>query len=664
MVVSHGYLVVCAVAVAVAAIVVTTAAAVAVIVPGGAHARTPSVAAPATGLHSSRACGSQPQSCPRCSRTGRIPLFRAHAGPSVGSGPSGASWAQGWLWAPDTSGLALARLSVAGMLEGETPITVSTGSVDVVRIAVSNYTWAGANPTPKFMTANAFGNVSFYSTTSQTDTSPTSEASLTPSGSNVPASFDMTASVGGAFITAAVDSGGATSGIFTIAGGPESAPAAPTAANVFKRALNVAGSMRSIGSLGMTLCWIREIDNAGTPVMLLGQMDVYPTLVETVDSLAGSVSLQNSQGYTAPGTVIIYHDASRCEVLTVTSRTGNLFFVSEPITWSKSGVAHAIAFPPSGDIGPFESQRTGLVSGDNTTGATMGVGRDFVWVMNNGGLTRIGRTSDSVNTVMVNNLPAGNGSAVAWTTTGADDVVAIAPAVGASDSSLYWYNDLDGTSGSVADAIQGNSGPGLAASASNAATAAGDPEVYPLIGPMYMMPHVVGAFRAFHYHTKRHTVVCNTTFTVEDGFSYHHHVYIICVHRYTDANTGNDEDVTLQAHLRFDTATGPPTVLRNDASMCAANSNGHVTCDLSVALHATDEHSGESAHNKRHTQPAPIVLATAHPRAITVALTDPAALESCGGYLFRRRAHNWAIPSTSYDMPTEAITNTTLTAWS
>lgn len=133
------------------------------------------------------------------------------------------------------------------------------------------------------------------------------------------------------------------------------------------------------------------------------------------------------------------------------------------------------------------------------------------------------------------------------------------------------------------------------------ATAAGDPEVQPVFGPVYTMPHEVGFYRALAVHHGGQSIDVITSFVMEGGNAYHHGVFI---------NVDNKKRATF-----YFPANGPPHRIRDPHNLLRFDKKtGHLSDTIFKFLS----------------------LASSYPRALSLSFTPPSIAEKAIGYLIRQ----------------------------
>lgn len=386
--------------------------------------------------------------------------------------------------------------------------------------------------------------------------------------------------------------------------------------NLFAQLYTGTRTFLGLGSLSAALAYTYEEGGA----VYYGEWTTFPSQVTTVTST--TLTLDSTNGYTV-GNKIVYLQKNSAQVFTITDVTGSVVTIDNSggnVSGFDSATARAITMPGADTDFPG-TVRTGLVTGTANNSPMIGVGALQAYMWNNDTFYKVSRTSDSIISAVISGYGVGadtqNGAVAAFTTTGADDVVVTIERSSAEASDSIWtYDDDAGTSQETAGArgyVASDAGLDMAYMSSGSGTAAGDPEVAPLIGPVYEMPHVVGAFRAFSIDTPTARVVCNTTFKLEEAFAYHDRVYF---------RVELDKTETREAEVVFESPTGPPTVVSDPTGLLVLNASGHV--------------SGFSVSD------LPLV-GTTYPRAVTVQLQKMEQVTDAEGYLVRRRKHNWQI---------------------
>lgn len=177
----------------------------------------------------------------------------------------------------------------------------------------------------------------------------------------------------------------------------------------------------------------------------------------------------------------------------------------------------------------------------------------------------------------------------------------------------YESNPADSAHTFIDDWVSGgtyNSSDSFGFVPANSSTAAGDPEVTPLVGPYYMMPHTELCYRAFHVFTKSFWLVINARFVLEDKYSYHKDIFL----QYHN----NGKTQTAQFEMFRDKH---PRIVRNDGKILKFKNNE--VSDLNVKG---------------------ISFGTGHARSLSISV-DSIDLKTMGGYLTIQKKHMWLVPS-------------------
>lgn len=570
-------------------------------------------------------------SVPKRMLNGRRPLhsvrMRASCSPAC---KAGSTTGAGYLYTPSSAPQGFRRYVMAPGTDF--PYNdMDTTQVPRSRVAVSNAFWVDGSRYPHILTYDDSDYYAIYRFGVDPPFLPVAPMiEGTQAGANMPANADMVVSVGGFFLFA--ESG------TTNAWAMHANPGAGATLSGITTQVNIDSGnipLRSLGVLSMTLCWIRTLV---TNLVYYGEWDTYPTAVSTVSTIDASTmefTLAEDQGYDNPiqNRIFVYGDDTHCVASNNWSRSAGgviLFTLPDGVSaFSKAGDARCI-FLPVWDGDSHAGNRVDIMAEPGNIMTTMGIGRTNAWTMMKDiedtyrVLRGINRTTFAIERISSVQATSNSGSVSCLTVNGSDDRIIITSPTDSND--FIWYDHSDGSTGTEPGVA--NFSPFTAAiQATGAGSAAGDPEVQPLLGPIYMMPHVVGAYRAFSTRSARRTVVCNTTFILEDEFAYHDRVWFSVTEHGRSGDGGFGEAYT--AEVRFKTAHGPPTIVHDKHDMVKIDKHGHVA-GLRVC--------GNNLHD--------VLLTTAYPRGVNVNLGDVEILGKARGYLVRRNTtHSWRLPS-------------------